>query len=69
MAAQGAVTKNYAQTSYVFVRVLGKGAFGEAILYRKTDVSESNFPVKHIDRRCFYLSIENSKIWGNRKVM
>ncbi|XP_025077734.1 serine/threonine-protein kinase Nek9-like isoform X3 [Pomacea canaliculata] len=25
------------QTSYVFVRVLGKGAFGEAILYRKTD--------------------------------
>lgn len=27
------------ETSYLFVKVLGRGAFGEAVLYRKTEVS------------------------------
>ena len=27
------------ETSYTIVRVLGRGAFGEAVLYRKTEVS------------------------------
>ena len=26
------------EASYLFVKVLGKGAFGEAVLYRKTEV-------------------------------
>lgn len=27
------------EASYLFVKVLGKGAFGEAVLYRKTEVN------------------------------
>jgi hypothetical protein len=29
------------EASYIPVRVLGKGAFGEAVLYRKTEVKPS----------------------------
>ena len=27
------------ETSYLYVRVLGRGAFGQAVLYRKTEVT------------------------------
>ncbi|XP_076465660.1 serine/threonine-protein kinase Nek9-like [Babylonia areolata] len=37
MATDTDLTEKSAQTSYVFVRALGRGAFGEAVLYRKTN--------------------------------
>lgn len=39
------------EASYLFVKVLGKGAFGEAVLYRKTEVN-------HYERSIFELSFE-----------
>lgn len=30
---------SYTEVTYVPIRVLGKGAFGEAVLYRKVEVS------------------------------
>ncbi|KAL8568793.1 hypothetical protein ACOMHN_000076 [Nucella lapillus] len=37
MATDTELAEKSAQTSYVFVRALGRGAFGEAVLYRKTN--------------------------------
>ena len=40
MATDGGkyATDGVQEASYLYVKVLGRGAFGEAVLYRKTDV-------------------------------
>ena len=32
-------TEGALETTYIPIRILGRGAFGEAVLYRKSDVS------------------------------
>ena len=39
MAAEAQESDCGIPVSYIFVRVLGSGAFGEAVLYQKTEVS------------------------------
>ena len=61
MAADVGELDGLHETSYVFVSVLGRGAFGEAVLYRKTEVPfKTNFkrgkPHIHLLRNLFSIN-------------